>query len=157
MRAPELPTIDHEVTRFIVENLRPEDRREIDAVSRDESDDARIERYMMLAEFTFWAEWGERPAGLIGAWPLWPGIWQVYAFGTEDFERVAPTLTKFAKRFMTPALIRAGAHRAQCDSIADHHRAHRWLESMGYENEGAMRKYGRGGETFYRFAYVTEG
>lgn len=156
MRAPVLPTITPEVVEHIVMNLRPEDEREISAVSWDLSIKDRVNRYMGLEVYTFYASHNGDPAALIGAWPIHPSVWQVYAFGTLDFEKVAPTLTKFAMRFMTPSLINQGAHRAQCDSIEGHDKAHRWLEAMGYRKEGAMPKFGRKGETFYRFAYVTE-
>lgn len=155
MRAPDLPTITPAAARHIVHNLRDADRRELDAVNPDMNTVRLVNKIMALEAFTFFAKVNDTPAALIGGWPLWPGVWQVFAFGTDDFERVAPTLTKFALRFMVPAITNAGGHRAQCESIEGHDRAHRWLEHMGYENEGPMRKFGRNGETFYRFARVT--
>lgn len=155
MRAPELPSITPAAARHIVQHLRAQDRREIEATNWDMNPVRMVDKIMALESFTFYAKVNDTPAALIGGFPMWPGVWQVYAYGTDDFDRVAPTLTKFALRFMVPAITNSGGHRAQCDSIEGHDKAHRWLEMMGYENEGPMRKFGRHGETFYRFARVT--
>ena len=140
--------------RHVFANLRECDRAELDATNYSLDPDDQTERLMGLATFQFAAYVGETPAAIIGAWPRWPGVWGVYAFGTDEFP--GRSLTKFARRVMVPALLEAGAHRAECASLGSHWRAHQWLERLGAKREAILRGYGKNRETFYLYAWTAE-
>lgn len=153
--APELPQIDHEAVAYIAANMRASDLREIEATNW--SMDGFADRVMLAREFAFFASHRGRPAAVIGALPMWPRVWSVFAFGTDDFGACGLRLTKFARRFIIPAIWNAGGHRMECASIEGHDEAHRWLEALGFHRESEMHSYGRGGETFYRYVMVRAG
>jgi len=136
--------------RHVFANLRECDRAELDATNYSLDPDEQTERLMGLATFQFAAYVGETPAAIIGAWPRWPGVWGAYAFGTDEFP--GRSLTKFAHRVMVPALLEAGAHRAECASLWSHWRSHQWLERLGAKREAILRGYGKNRETFYLYA-----
>lgn len=148
-----LPQVDREAVERIVANMREIDMREISATQI--SMDGFVDQVMALSGFAFVAG-RDVPIAVIGAAPLWPGVWSAFCFGTADFEKCGGTLTKFYMRYMVPTLRQAGAHRIECASIADHETAHQWLRVLGFSYEGVMRGYGKGGEDFYRFAQVME-
>ena len=146
----EQPT--REALAYIVANLREQDRLELDATTYA-LDDGYV-GHLWALRASQWVVSDGLPAAVIGAWPRWPGVWGVYAFGTDAFESVALTLTKHVRRHMIPAMLRAGCHRAECASIESHHRAHRWLERLGAKREGPpMLGYGKRGEAFIRFVW----
>lgn len=147
--APELPQIDHEAAAYVVEHMRASDRREIEATNW--TLDGLAERVMDAREFAFFASHRGRPAAVIGAVPMWPGVWSVFAFGTDDFKACGLRLTKFARRFIIPAIWNGGGHRMECASIEGHDEAHAWLEALGFYRESEMQSYGKRGETFYRY------
>jgi hypothetical protein len=96
---------------------------------------------------------GGVPVAAIGARQSWPGVWSVWAFGTDDWPRVALTLSKHAVRSLRPAMLKLNGHRAECASHVKHHSAHAWLEWMGFKREALMRGHGRNGEDFYLYAW----
>lgn len=147
--APELPQIDHEAVSYIAAHMRASDLREIEATNW--SMDGFADRVMLASEFAFFASHRGRPAAVIGALPMWPGVWSAFAFGTDDFQPCGARLTKFVRRFLIPGIWNAGGHRIECASIEGHDEAHAWLESFGAVRESEMPGYGRGGETFYRY------
>ena len=93
------------------------------------------------------------PVALIGITPLWPGVWTAWAFGTDDFDRVALSLTRYAIKTLKPLLASRGAHRLQCESRADHIKAHHWLTAMGAKPESVLKRYGRDGSDYIMFAW----
>lgn len=139
-----------EALAHIVQNLRAPDLEEVAATSYDVWPSVWERLCAVRANQSVWEVDGV-PAAVMGAWPLWPGMWTVYAMGTEAFPAV--TMTKFALRVMVPALMESGARRAECASIATHTVAHRWLEGLGAHRESEMPNYGKGGETFYRYVW----
>lgn len=143
-----------EIVRFIMRNLRDEDRIELEAAYYDLDPDLWAERMMDLPGLKRYFPVGDRPAAILGATPIRPGVWSVYAFGTHDFESAALRLTRHIRRIMIPTLTNIGVHRGECDTIESHVKAHRWLEMIGMEREAEMIGYGRGCETFYRYRYI---
>lgn len=96
----------------------------------------------------------ERPIAAIGAVPMYPGVWNVWMFATDEFPRIGVSMTKLMKRVMIPNLQKIGGHRAECRSIEGHTEAHKWLELLGARREAEHLKAGKNGETFYTYAWV---
>jgi RimJ/RimL family protein N-acetyltransferase len=97
-----------------------------------------------------------RPIAVCGFVPLRPGVSTAFAFATDAFPGVALALTRHALRVMKPALLHAGFHRLQCESRADHHDAHRWLETLGFRREGVLRQFGSDGSDYIQFSACSE-
>lgn len=98
----------------------------------------------------------QTPVACIGAVPVRPGVWAMYMFGTDRFGDVAKDLTRFVRRVMMPAMIAAGAHRAECAILDGHEAACRWSEFLGGEHEATLRGYGRGGEDYRLYVWRHE-
>lgn len=92
-----------------------------------------------------------RPVACMGFMVRHPGVCQAFAFGTDHFQSAALTLTRYALRVMKPALLASGFHRLQCESRIDHHDAHRWLRSLGFQSEGILRQFGSDGSDYIQF------
>lgn len=105
-----------------------------------------------------WVAHGEGigPVAAYGATPMWPGVWNLYLFATDNFTQVAWDVTRHIRRVMMPSLAMAGAHRAEARSHISHVEAHRWLERLGAEREAVLKGYGRGGEDFILFRWAVE-
>jgi hypothetical protein len=141
--------------RHVVENMRDVDRREIFATQPSDDVDLYASQVSQLSS-NQWVAWhGALPAAIIGAWPVWPGVWNVYAFGTDKWDKVALSLTKHGRRVIVPSVIKSGGHRLQCNSHVDHKQAHLWLErAFGAKIEATLQGYGRNREDFYSFALM---
>ncbi len=148
--------ITDEAVHYIISNLRRPDYDELNACSNSMDPDLWVEQMRPIAGFTSFFEVDGRPATLIGAASIRQGVWSIYCFGTDAFDKCALSLTRYIRNVMTPSLIEVGCHRAECDTIDTHVTAHRWLESLGLQRESVMRQYGRNRETFYKYVYQVE-
>ena len=97
-----------------------------------------------------------RPAGVGAFTEDWPGAWQVWMFGTDDFVSALIPLMRWIRTEANDILSVCKAHRLQCDSRADYEDAHKLIRSMGGRPEGPpMRKYGKDGSDYQRFVWFT--
>lgn len=138
----------------ICRNLRARDREEIFATRFDEDPVGLAEETYALREFGWVAVASDgEPVAVIGAAPIWPTVWSVYAFGTDRWPEVVRTLTKHARRFMMPALLNTGARRAQCYALYEHDDARHWLKALGANEEHVLEEFGKSGERFVLYAW----
>ena len=138
-------------------NMREADRAEIYATRWTDSP-LDLAEDMTRIPGPKWVAWHEGigPVATYGAMPMWPGVWSLYFFATNHFQRVAWSVTRHIRRVMMPSLAIAGAHRAEARSLISHVEAHAWLEQLGARREGELKGYGRGGEDFVTFAWAVE-
>lgn len=141
--------------RYVLENLRPEAREEI-VLQSDEKIETMALRMAWAPGFSWAVYYDGRPAALIGANPMHPGVWSLYGTGTSDWPKVGRLVTLVAKRDMMRAVKDAGAHRAQCLSPAWHHETHKWLRWLGATEETALPAWGRNGEDFIMFTWLKD-
>lgn len=141
---------------YICLNLRQADRDEIYGVlphdnpfllARQTMDIAGTGGFVTVAH-------AKRPVSVLGFHEQHPRVFNVFAYATDEFHLVAHGLTRFALKELKSAMLAGGCHRAQCDSRADHHTAHRWLECFGFLNEGPLKAFGKDRSDYVRFAYV---
>ena len=134
--------------------IRDSDRIEIDAcMARYDAADI-ANRVVALSRFGCVVTRDDgTPVAVVSAAEIHPGAYQVGMFATDDWPQVAFGLTRWGLRVMKPAMLAAGGHRAECRSIADHHTAHRWLESLGFTREAVLPDCGKGRETFFQYAW----
>jgi len=83
-----------------------------------------------------------------------PNVMTLLFFATDKFPDIAIPITRFIRRLFS-GYEKAGVHRIEAVSLDDYAQMHRWLRSLGLQDEtGPMRNYGKGGETFIQFARV---
>lgn len=149
--------LGYEAALYIALNLRSEDAREIYGVRADDnpltlaSDVTTVATASGLA----WdARYRGRPAAVLGAVEAWPGRWEAFAFGTDDWPHVALGVTRFARRVLAPMLRARGARRVDATSRAGHVAAHRWLERLGARREAHLAAFGRDGADYVIYVWT---
>src|SRR3546814_8852990 len=75
---------------------------------------------------------------------MWPGVWSMFMFATNEISNIGLGLTKFVARRMIPGLLDQGAHRLEARSMDGHVDAQSWLETFGAAREATL--YGRSEE-----------
>ncbi len=134
--------------------MRAADRAEIYATRRDEDWRALAEDAVGFSRLGAVAAAADgTPVVAAGGVECWPGLWQVWMFATPRWPEVALGMTRWARRHFAPALVAAGAHRAECRSLAGNLAAHRWLAALGAVAEACQEDYGRNRESFITFAW----
>ncbi|WP_299812420.1 hypothetical protein [uncultured Roseibium sp.] len=105
-----------------------------------------------------WAVWLDgQPAAAYGfsyVTPFDRGRWQAWAFGTKDFKRCLPIMTRHLNEIRP--IVEKDCRRLQAIAHVDHDVAHGWIEGFGAKREGEVRGYGRNGEDFVIYGWVRE-
>lgn len=144
----------------VASRMRERDRHEFMATSHattpEELTDELVRRYAGFSG-AICALDGVEPVAVGAMIEARPNVLTLLFFATDEFPRVAISLTSFITRRLFPSQRAAGVHRIECVSIVDHIDAHRWIGLLGLELEATAPGYGRGGETFYQFAWVAPG
>lgn len=150
--------LDANAVSFVAANMRDADRAEIFATRADDDAARLAAETMAFARFGGVAWWRDgrhdEPVAVVCAIPLWPGVWSVGMYATDRWPAVAHATTRWIKRSLIADLVAAGAHRAECRSLAGHATAHRWLESLGASFEARLPAYGCHCETFFLYAWT---
>lgn len=155
LEAPTRGDVRH-VARF----MRERDVAEFLAVSRAETradlEGMLTERYGGAPD-AICAYMGFEPVA-VGAMVCWrPNVATLAFFATDRFPEVALELTKFIRNRLFPRYRAEGVHRIECISMEGYTDAHRWVGLLGLEQEAVMPRYGKGGETYLQFAWVSDG
>ena len=139
---------------YIASNMREADRKEIFATRWDDSPEelARQGCLSLVTKFGFIASLDGKPIAAIGAFPVHPGMWNVWMFATDDFPKIGLSFTRWVKRFFVTTLHKK-TRRAECRSDASHHFAHRWMEAVGGKKEATLSRFGKEGQDFYLYAW----
>lgn len=91
--------------------------------------------------------------GCAGVRPLWPGVGEAWAvFSLEALDRRV-SLFRAAARGLAALEDAQALRRIQATCHADHAAGARFLQALGFEREGVLRRYGLHGEGNY-FLYA---
>jgi len=137
---------------YVTNHLREIDRREVFAGAITHPDTLAIDA-VSASGFIDVAWLDAMPVAAVGGRELWPGVWSVWCFGTDDWFKVKLAITRHIIRALVPSMLKAGGWRGQCLSHEDHVEAHDWLLWLGFEREAVLRQYGRDGSDFHMFAW----
>jgi hypothetical protein len=143
----------------ILENLRPEDREEIEAVRGKGFDTTRVALQLCTLANTgegwlFWRGDTGEPVAVLGAYEMTPVVAGCWAFGTPGWEKVVRSVTRHIHRVMVPMLLRKGFHRAECRALASREDTKLWLTSLGWKAEAVLSEFGVRREDFILFAWI---
>lgn len=72
-----------------------------------------------------------RPEFFWGAFENSPGVWVVFAFGTELFGQCYKSVSRHILNILIPTIISRGAVTAMCWASDSHVESCRWLEFLG--------------------------
>lgn len=147
-----LREVTFDAALYVARRMRAGDAREIYATRWREDPRALAAEAAARGPFSWAAGADGEPIACLGAFEMWPGVWEAWMFATDRFDRIGKSLTRFVRRGMIPALMGTTAHRVQCHSIEGHDVAHRWLESLGMEHEHTIPRLGKNGEAFRLYA-----
>ena len=96
--------------------------------------------------------------GVYGATELWPGVARLWGLFSEDvISKYPEMLCMHAKRDLERVTQRFGFHRVEATVNLDHVVAREFLEWLGFECEGLMRRYTMAREDMYLYAKVCDG
>jgi hypothetical protein len=92
----------------------------------------------------------------LGAYPYWPGMIEMWAVTGElcdkypiAFDRAALDYIETVERIYEP-------HRIQANVDAGYSANMKWMEHLGFESEGLMRKFSVDGRDYVRYAKIKE-
>jgi hypothetical protein len=100
------------------------------------------------------ALFGGQPVAAFGAYMGRPAFWNVWMFATDQWPRVALSVTRNIRKVMMPAMLDGDAVRADCWSMEGHDVAHRWLELLGAVREASVEDYGPRRKTFHCYSWT---
>ncbi len=138
----------------VAEAMREWDRREIFATRWDDDPAAMANDAALMGQRFGWISGlDDCPIAAFGCFELWPGVFSMWLFATDNFQHIRFSMTKLIVRHIVPMLWEAGAHRLECRSMEGHVDAQAWLNLIGAKREGQQNGYGRGGENFLCYAW----
>ena len=141
--------------RFVLENLRELDKRELLATG------CVLEQLpqIILANnvFCFCAvDASMMPHAVWGLMAQRKGVGTGFAFGTKHWGRALPVMMKNIKRWVLPFLLQKGYHRVECVALAHRKDVERFLEMIGAYPEATLRQWGSGGEDFVSYRWLAD-
>lgn len=139
----------------VARNLRELDAKEAFAL-RPHSDPILLGQELNALPFKWVISHETRPAAILGYYEMWPGVFSLFLFTTADFPKVVLKFSRFVRHMVIPHLYDSGAHRAEVRVLSEYTGAKRLLAALGAKNEGRVRRFGRNGEDFDVFSWVTE-
>jgi hypothetical protein len=137
--------------------MRDRDRDEIYATQYSDNPEDLLQLQLMLMGdmCCIWTCAGV-PVSCQGILPIHPGVWTMFAYGTDQWPRVVLSMTKHALRRIVPALLAVGAHRVECRALASHTESRRWIEFLGAREEAILKAYGKRQEDFVLYVWRPE-
>lgn len=152
--------IGEEPTRYIIQNMREIDRKEIFACRGDKDPEHLLFDTMWAANepgmaFTYFADDGE-PVSVMGWRQTWPNVANVWAFGTDRWPEAVKTMTKVVRRVIVPALVEGGYHRAECAALTERADTAKWLPMLGMKREAVLAGFGSQREDFTLYVWRPE-
>ena len=84
-----------------------------------------------------------------------PHLGAAWGYGTDKAWRSIPTVGRFIREHMVPALLKNEVRRVEVRVLADNKSNVSWLaDHMGAKLEATLSDYGRNGETFHQFSWT---
>lgn len=138
-------------------NMREADKREVYALRPHDSPlQLAAEAHAMIKNMgrgrIGWAK--GRPAAVCAFTESWPGTWEIWMFGTDDFKTVAIEMVRWFRKEANDILTVCEGRRLHCDSAAYHEEAHKLIKAAGGIEEARFKAYGKNGDEFIRFVWL---
>jgi hypothetical protein len=140
---------------YVLANIRHEDECELRAIVDPNST---FEQLCTLLQACFtglaYSVWyDQRPIAVFGAAiSSSPSLYHAWAFGTDDFYKAVPTITRFMWEQVSHTLYTNGALRVEARALAENIKARKWLKKIGFNEDCKLNTYGSKGEDFYLYS-----
>lgn len=95
-----------------------------------------------------------KPIAAAGVAVLWPGVGEAWTIVTPRAENAKLAFHKAVRRSLDDVQNHLPLSRVQAVVRADYERSQRWIERLGFANEGLMKNYGPEGADYYRYGRV---
>jgi hypothetical protein len=138
---------------YIAANLRPDDYAEVDC--QFDTWTPALLALTALQGPAYVVELDGNPAAAFGAAEQRKGLWIVWSWGTRRMWRCVPRITSFVKEVMLPDAIAKGALRGEARALASNEMACRWLRRLGATERCLLPCYGKNGEDFILFDWIS--
>lgn len=92
--------------------------------------------------------------GMGGIIPVWKGVAIAWLLTACEIERYKVFFHKAIVTMLDKAIRELSLHRVDVSVLAEHEVSIKWLERLGFKNEGLMRKFDSQGNDYYRYALV---
>jgi len=93
------------------------------------------------------------PVAVAGITVCSPGVGQAWMWGTQRVKEVGLQVTRASIK-QCKSELDGTLRRIQASTVSYHHDAHKWLEMVGFEREGRLRRFGRTGADFYMYSMI---
>jgi hypothetical protein len=140
--------------RYIVENMRERDFKEIMALRWDNDTGPLINDMARMAG-PMWRVWEKdgKPVTICGVTFLRPGVVLIGAFGTRQWASAIKYLMPWVRKWLIPRLVAANVHRMECYALASATNSRKLIEALGGEIETLLHHYGREREDFILYVW----
>jgi len=139
---------------YVLANLRPDDRREIEAQWPGPFDLIGIAATALASTHAYVVLLDGNPEAAFGADEVRRGLWVAWSWGTPRMRRAVPHISRFVREVMLPDVLERGGQRVEARPMDGHRMACRWLEKMGARFSGYARCWGVNGEDFLTYAWT---
>lgn len=92
--------------------------------------------------------------GMGGVISVWKGVAIAWLLTACEIERYKLFFHKTIVRMLDSAIRELSLHRIDVTVLAEHKTSINWLERLGFQNEGIMRKFDSGKNDYYRYALI---
>ena len=96
----------------------------------------------------------DEPVACGGIVLLWPGVGEAWTFAGAGLDRSGLAFHRAVTAELETICRQHRLHRVQAACHANHKQGRRWLNLLGFREEGLMQFYGPHGHDFIRFARV---
>lgn len=152
-----LTPIDIGTLEFVCLNLRESDRVEILAL-RPHDNLVRLAweaNQIIVNQGRGVVAWHQgRPAGVAAFTEMWPGAWEAWMFGTDDFRHVAVELMRWLRKGANEILTVCNGNRLHCDCRVGNDENHKMIMALGAEPEVTLRNYGKDRSDYVRYVWL---
>lgn len=141
--------------RFVLENLREIDRRELTAAGCD----FEMLPFIILQNsvFCFCAvDESLMPQAVWGMMAQRKGVGTGFAFGTQHWSRALLPMLKNIRGFVLRFLVMQGYHRVECMALSHRTDVERFLELIGAYPEAVLQQWGTNGEDFTSYRWLAD-
>jgi hypothetical protein len=151
----EITSADRGMIRAVLHNLREVDLLEMMAADTDldRLPDILI-RHKVFAFCAYEIEAG--PVAIWGMVQRRPNVGAGFAFGTDQWGLALLPMLHHIRGFIIPYLVQAGFHRVEAAALAGREDVGRFMDLIGAEPEGVMRRYGTAGEDFISYRWLAD-
>ncbi len=94
------------------------------------------------------------PVAIVGAYLVAPGVATVHQVRTGRWPEIAVAAHRYYRRRFIPGVLAPNVRLAECRILESHRHARRWLQALGFRENGEPLPYGSRGEAVVHCVWV---